>query len=291
MAQNYAVKYQSKVAERFKKQSLTNAAAGNGYSFAGAKTIVVQSVDVVELQDFNRTAASNRFGAVANLGDTKQEMTMTQDKAFAFAIDAGDQSDEAVDKSAGKALRREIDEVVVPTMDKYRLKKWADGAGSKVYSGGSAKLTKSTILEAIIRVGGELSDALVPEENRILYIPIRNYQLLVQADAVVHLEKMGNEAVEKGVVGIIDRNKVVPVPDGWFPEDVEFMIKYKGSSVDPVKLQNYHIRKDAQGFDGPVVEGRIYFDSFVLDAKKAGIGVYLLGSKPTGGSTPTGGNG
>ena len=33
-----------------------------------------------------------------------------------------------------------------------------------------------------------------------------------------------------------------------------------------------YIRKDAQGFDGPVVEGRIYFDSFVLDAKKAGVG-------------------
>ena len=282
MAQNYATKYQSKIAERFKKQSVTNGAAGNEYSFVGAKTIVVQSVDVVALNNFNRTAASNRFGAVANLGDTKQEMQVTQDKSFAFAIDAGDNSDEAINKAAGAALRREIDEVVIPELDKYRLGKWADGAGTKVYSGANTALTKSTILPAIISTCGEMSNALVPEGNRTLFVPIKNYILLVQADAVVQLEKMGTAAVEKGVVGTINGCKVVPIPDSWFPTGTEFLVKYKGCTVDPVKLQNYHIRNDAQGFDGPVVEGRIYFDSFVLTAKAAGVAAYKLGTRPSG---------
>lgn len=274
MAINYATKYSPKVAERFKKASITNAGAGHEYSFVGAKTVVVSSVDVVPLSDYDREAAGNRFGAVSNLGDTKQEMQMTQDKSFAFAIDAGDNSDQAIDKAAGKALRREIDEVVIPALDKYRLSKWAAGAGSIKTD---AALTKNNILSAIIAVGGEMSNGLVPEEGRTLYIPIRNYQLLVQADAVVNLHgDMAQNAVERGVVGNVDRNKVIPVPDGWFPEDVEFLIKHKGSTVDPVKLQNYHIRKDAQGFDGPVVEGRIYFDSFVLEAKKQGVGVYKV---------------
>lgn len=275
MAINYATKYSPKVAERFKKGSITNAAAGHDYNFVGAKTIVVSSVDVVPMNDFDRNGAGNRFGAVSNLGDTKQEMMMTKDRSFAFAIDAGDNSDQAIEKAAGKALRRQIDEVVNPEVDQYRLEKWAAGAGKTVTG---AALTKNTILSQIIAVGGELSNALVPEGGRTLYIPIRNYQLLVQADAVVQLEKMGTAAVEKGVVGTIDRNKVVPVPDGWFPAGVEFMIKHKGCTVDPVKLQNYHIRKDAQGFDGPVVEGRIYYDSFVLEAKKNGIGVYKVGA-------------
>ena len=117
MAQNYATKYQSKIAERFSIGSVTNSAAGNEYSLVGAKTIVVQSVDVVELNDFNRTAGSDRFGAVSNLGNTKQELTMSQDKSFAFAIDAGDASDTAIELNAGKALRREIDEVVVPALN------------------------------------------------------------------------------------------------------------------------------------------------------------------------------
>ena len=279
MAINYATKYHSKVAERFKKGSITNAAAGNEYSFVGAKTIVISSVDVVPLNDFDREAGSNRFGAVTNLGDTKQEMQMTQDKSFVFAIDAGDNSDQAIDKAAGKALRRQIDEVVNPHVDKYRLDKWAEG-GVEVKSGSTSALTKSTILSAIIKAGGEMSNALVPEGGRTLYIPIRNYQLLVQADAVVSISDAGMaaDAVEKGDVGMINGNKVVPVPDGWFPEGVEFMVKHKGCTVDPVKLANYYIRRDAQGFDGPVVEGRIYFDSFVIEAKKAGIVSYKLGA-------------
>lgn len=276
MAQNYATKYQSKVAERFKKASITNPGAGHAYNFVGAQTIAIYSVDTVPLVDFNRTAASNRFGAVANLGDTKQEMTMSQDKAFSFAIDAGDNSDEAIDKSAGKALRRQIDEVVIPHIDKYRLGKWAAGAGS-IHNGDA--LTKNNILAGIITLGGVLSNALVPEEGRTLYIPIRNYVHLVQAEAVVNIHgDMAQKAVERGVVGTVDRNKVIPVPDGWFPEGVEFIIKHKDCTVDPIKLQNYHIRKDAQGFDGPVVEGRVYFDSFVLDAKKNGVGVYKAGA-------------
>lgn len=278
MAINYATQYQSKVAERFHLASLTDAACGHDYKFVGAKTIVVQSVNTAPLNDFDREADSNRFGAVANLGDTKQEMQMGLDKSFAFAIDAGDQSDQAIEKSAGKALRREIDEVIVPFVDQTRFAKWAAGAGSVNHSGSTTKLTKSTILGAIIETGGGMSNALVPKQNRTLYIPTRNYNLLVQADAVVSLEKMGAKAVGYGEVGIIDSNRVVPVPDSWFPEDVEFMIKYKNCTVDPVKLANYYIRKDAQGFDGPVVEGRTYFDSFVLEARKAGVGVYKLGS-------------
>ena len=72
MAINYTEKYASKIAERFHLGSLTDSACGHDYDFVGAKTVKVYSVDTVALNDFNRTAGSNRFGAVANLGDTVQ---------------------------------------------------------------------------------------------------------------------------------------------------------------------------------------------------------------------------
>ena len=268
MAQNYATKYQSKIAERFSIGSVTNSAAGNEYSFVGAKTIVVQSVDVVELNDFNRTAGSDRFGAVANLGNTKQELTMSQDKSFAFAIDAGDASDTAIELNAGKALRREIDEVVVPALDKYRLAQWA--AKGTEHSITSA-LNSDSIYEQILLAGAEMTDGLVPTANRTIYIPTKNFVLLKQNTSFVGVESLGKEILSKGALGMVDGAVVKAVPSSWLPEGVEFIIKYKGATVDPVKLQNYYIRKDAQGFDGPVVEGRVYFDSFVLDAKKAGV--------------------
>lgn len=276
MAVNYATLYQSKVAERFKLASLTDAAAGNEYSFVGAKTIKVTSINTVPLTPFNRTAGSNRFGAIANLGDTVQEMQMTQDLSFGFSIDAGDESDQAIQKSAGKALRREIDEEVIPTKDTYRLSKWAAGAGVVVneIDAGPTDLTEDNILAAIMKVNGEMSNHKVPKNDRRLFMPVRNVIKLMQAKAILNLESTGTKVVGEGAIGKVAGCVLVEVPDSMFPEGVEFMIKHKGSSVDPVKLQNYHIRNDAQGFDGPVVEGRVYFDSFVLDAKKHGIGVY-----------------
>lgn len=269
MATNYTTKYESKIAERFKLGSLTDSACGHDYSFVGAKTIKVYSVDTVALNDFDRTAGANRFGAVANLGDTVQEMTCSQDKSFTFAIDAGDQSDQAIDKAAGKALRREIDEVITPTMDKYRLSKWAAGAGN-IYTPAAAP-TKNTILGYIIDANALATEDLVPTENRTLFVSVDWYKLLVQADAVLALEKLGSKAISKGSVGMVDGCIVKPVPTSWMPENVGALIKYRGCTVDPVKLQNYDVLTKVQGFDGPVVQGRVYYDAFVLDAKKDGI--------------------
>lgn len=269
MATNYTTKYASKIAERFHLGSLTDSACGHDYSFVGAKTIKVYSVDTVALNDFDRTAGSNRFGAVANLGDTVQEMTCTQDKGFTFAIDAGDRSDQAIEKAAGKALRRQIDEVITPTMDKYRLGAWAKGAGNTYEL--SAAPTKNTILGHIIDANAMATEDLVPAENRTMFISVDWYKLLVQADAILALEKLGSAAVSKGAVGLIDNCIVKPVPTSWMPENVGALIKYKNCTVDPVKLQNYDVLEKVQGFDGPVVQGRVYYDAFVLDAKKDGV--------------------
>lgn len=269
MAINYTTKYASKIAERFKLGSLTDSACGSDYSFVGAKTIKVYSVDTVPLTNFDRTAGSNRFGAVTNLGDTVQEMTCTQDKAFTFAIDAGDMSDQAIDKAAGKALRRQIDEVITPTMDKYRLDAWAKGAGN-IYTP-AANPTKTTILGYLIDANAMATEDLVPTENRTMFISVDWYKLLVQADAILSIDSLGEKAVSKGAVGGIDGCVVKPVPTSWMPEGVGAIIKYRGCTVDPVKLQNYDVLTKVQGFDGPVVQGRVYYDAFVLDAKKNGI--------------------
>lgn len=269
MAINYTTKYESKIAERFKVGSLTNSACGNDYSFVGAKTIKVYSVDTVALNNFDRTAGSNRFGAVSNLGDTVQEMTCTQDKSFTFAIDAGDMTDQAIDKAAGKALRREIDEVINPTMDKYRLAAWAKGAGN-VYTPAAAP-SKSTILGYLIEANAMATEDLVPTENRTIFLSVDWYTKLVQADAIVALDSLGAQAISKGAVGAVDGCVLKPVPTSWMPKGYGAIIKYKGCTVDPVKLQQYDVLTKVQGFSGPVVQGRVYYDAFVLDAKKDGI--------------------
>lgn len=274
MAVNYATKYQPKVVERFKIESVTNSAAGNEYSFVGAKTIVVETINTVPLTPFQRDAASNRFGEIHNLGATKQEMTMAQDYGFGFSIDAGDASDSAIEWSAGKALRREIDEVVIPTIDKFRLAQWAAKGTEFAISGA---LNPETLYEQILLANAEMDDALVPAGNRTIYLPTSNFVLLKQNNAFVSADSLNKEILSKGALGEVDGAIIKKVPSSWLPEGVAFIIKHKGATLDPVKLQNYHVRKDAQGFDGPVVEGRVYYDSFVLDTKKAGVMVGKIG--------------
>lgn len=271
MAVNYTTKYASKIAERFKKRSITDAACGHDYSFVGAKTIKIYSVNTASEQQYDRTKGSNRFGDPANLGDTTQEMTCTQQPAFTFVIEPLDNSDQAIEKAAGKALRRQLDEVTVPGMDKYRLKKWVMGANVQKLL--SSAPTKNTIVEAIIDVNAAMTDALVPLEGRTLYIPTQQYKLLKQNPDFISVEALGKEALTRGVVGEVDGCRVIPVPKGYLPEGVYFLIKYKGSTVDPVKLQQYDVLRKVQGYAGPVVQGVTYYDSFVLGTRGDGLGV------------------
>ena len=80
-------------------------------------------------------------------------------------------------------------------------------------------------------------------------------------------------ALSRGVVGEVDGVKVIPVTKSYLPNGVYFMIKFKGSTVDPVKMQQYDVLTKVQGFSGPVVQGVTYYDAFVLGTKGDGIAV------------------
>lgn len=264
---NLATKFATKVAERYSMGSLTDAYAGKDYDFSGVKSIKIYSVDVVDLTNYTRSG-SERFGTLEELGDTVQELTMTQDRAFTYSIDKGNAVQQYNIKAATKSLKREIDEKVTPEIDIYRMKKWAEGKGlTKVDSA----LTKSNVLEAIMIGSMEMNNKFVPKKNRVLFIKESIYLQCKLADQIVGIDSLGEKAITNGAVGMIDMMKVVPVPDSYFPENTNFIIKYKGATVDPVQLKTYRILTEQRGVDGDVVEGRIIYDSFVLETRKNGI--------------------
>ena len=272
MAINYAIKYATKIAERFKLGAVTADDCGNEYPWLDpkSKTIRIGSVDTVPETQYTRSG-DNRFGPVYDVGDTLQEMTCEMAPAFSFTIDALDQSDQAIEKSAARALRRQLDEVTTPNMDKHRLKKWCMGAG--VATQEATAPTKSTIGSMILTANAEMTDHLVPLDSRTIYIPTKYYILLKQNPDWLGVDSLGKEALTKGVVGQFDSCRVKPIPSTWLPDGVYFLIKYKGSTVDPVKLQKYDILPKVQGFSGPVVQGVTYYDSFVLGTRGYGLAV------------------
>lgn len=271
MAINYATKYSDKVAERFTIKSITDDDCGKEYSFLGpnSRTIKVGSVNTVPETQYKRSG-DDRFGETHDVGDTLQEMTCEQAPAFSFTIDALDGTDQAIQKSAGRALRRQLDEVTIPGVDKHRIKSWALGANIVLKRDAP---TKATIVEMVMDAGVEMDNAGVPSENRTLYIAASNYKLIKLSPEFLGLKDLGEKAVGPGVVGEIDGMRVKKVPDPYMPKGVYFFIKHKGSTVDPVKLQQYDILTKVKGYSGPVVQGVTYHDAFVLGAKGDGIAV------------------
>nr|DAH67102.1 MAG TPA: Major capsid protein [Caudoviricetes sp.] len=268
MAINLATKFDKKVVERFSKQSITDAFCGKDYDFTGVKTVKVYTVDTVATADYTRSGTS-RYGAVTELGDTVQELTVSQDKGFTFSIDKGNAQEQYNVKQSNKALQREWDEVVTPEIDKYRLSAWATGAG--LTKTNAAAPTKDTVLEMLLTAGAAMNNALVPRVGRAIFIPESVYILTQLADQIITNDKLGEKAIVNGSVGMIGQMNVVPVPDSYMPEGVQFLIKYKSSTVDPVKLRDYKIHVDPPGISGDLVEGRYIYDSFVLRTKNKGI--------------------
>ena len=137
MAINYASKYAQKIDERFARESITDNAVNNDYDFVGAKTVNVYSVPTASMNDYT-VKGTARYGTPAELDNTVQEMTMSKDRSFTFTIDRGTFSDTQMANAAGAALQRQIREVVVPEIDKYRFEKICAGAG-KVTTGDVSK--------------------------------------------------------------------------------------------------------------------------------------------------------
>ena len=99
------------------------------------------------------------------------------------------------------------------------------------------------------------------------------------------VDTLADRALEKGCVGTIADMKCIKVPDRYFPEGVYFIIAYRGSVIFPCKLKTARILTDVQGIDGAVLEGRNYFDAFVIGAKADD--VYVAADASIVAATPT----
>lgn len=264
---NLASKYASKVAERFKETSFTDGAFNKDYEFTGVKTVKVYSINTAPLGDYTRSGTS-RYGTPEDLGDTVQELVMSQDKSFTFIIDKGNTGEQMNTKAAGRALRREIDEVINPYVDKYRLGVWSKFAGKIA---GIDTPTKDTIVSQIMDGVLYLDNHLVPGDGREIRIAASYYKLLKTCADFSPMDRVSEKAIIKGQVGEIDGMRVIKIPDSYMPNGVYFLITHKSACLSPMKLQDYKVHKDPPGISGDLAEGRIIFDAFVLGSRAEGI--------------------
>lgn len=282
---NYATKYADVVDERFTLGSLTASLVNNNFDWLGVKTVKIFSRNLATLNDY-KTTGSNRYGTPDELGNTEQEMTVTQDKSFTYTIDAASEQDTNGTMEAASTLAENIDNLVIPAMDTYRLGVIVSKAPTAgLVSGKSHIVTKAITVdnayEEFLACQEILDEDKAPQGGRIAVVT-PYYLNKIKLDD--HFTKWGDMATKiaiNGLVGEIDGVMTVKVPTSYLPEGVDFLITNPMACPSPVKLQEFKINYDAPGISGALVEARVRYDAFVLDKKADAIAVHRS-SAPTG---------
>ena len=258
--------------EQFSSLSKLELLTNKDFEWTGAHTVKVYKITTSKMNDYDRAGTGeanwSRFGAVGSLDATTEEMTVSKDRSFTFAIDKLDTDETAQQLAGATALARQNREVVIPEVDSYVYSIMCTKAGTKP---AAKTLTADNIYSEIIAGSGVLDDAEVPETQRVLVVSPTTYQLMKKSTEIAMDTDIGNDLRLKGVIGMLDGMNVVKVPASRLPEGFGFMIAHPCATVAPKKLEDFRMHQDPPGISGALVEGRICYDAFVLDNKKLAI--------------------
>ncbi len=262
MALNYASKYAPMVDERFRVGALTSLAVNQNYDWAGVQTVRVYSIPTAPMQNYQRDG-DKRYGNPDELGNHVQELPVKRDRSFTFSIDRGNYEDSMMVSNASNALRRQLDEVVIPEIDKYRLSAMACGASHFA----STPITASNAYESLLDADVALTEANVPSFGRIAFVSPTFYKLIMLDNAFVKQGDLSQDMMINGAVGLVDNIRVIRVPSGYLPAGCDYILCHPDAVVAPQKLAEYKIHDNPPGINGWLVEGRVCYDAFVLRQK------------------------
>lgn len=268
---NLVTKFAPYVDEMFATESKKTLLTNEDFDWVGAHIVKVYKISTAAMNDYDRTGTgdnASRYGAVAGLDATTEEMTLKKDRSFTFAIDKMDIDETGQQLAGATALARQEREVVIPEVDSYVYGVMATNAGTKP---AAKALTEDNIYDEIIAGTEALDDAEVPETQRVLLVSPATYRLIKKNPDITLDSDIGQDQRNKGVVGMVDGMEVIKVVSSRLPENFGFMIAHPSATVAPVKLADYKLHTDPPGISGDLAEGRIVYDAFVLDNKKKAI--------------------
>ena len=278
----YAIKYSPIVDERFTLGSLTGGMVNNEYDWVGVETVKVYSIPTAAMNNYSLSGA-NRYGTPAELENAAQELKVTQDRSFTFTIDRKSTDDTMFTMEAGRALRRQIDEIILPEVDTYRIAAYVAGCKA-AHVHNSADPSASNAYALFLAAQEDLDNTKVPQGGRFAIVDPAFLNFLKQNENFIKQSDLSQRITITGVVGECDGVNIVKAPKSYFPTGVHCIITNRMVMPSPVKLQNYKIHMDPPGINGALVEGRIRYDAFILDEKADAISVIADSGASTGDS-------
>ena len=152
----------------------------------------------------------------------------------------------------------------MPEIDIYRLAKWS---ASALANGGTPTATAITAANAYAQfLNGQkyLDDNLVPQEGRTAFVTPSMYNFLKLDPTFLKASDVGQNMLINGQVGEVDGIRIVKVPTSWMPLKTPFIITHSSTMCSPMKLQDFKTHDNPPGINGWLVEGRIYYDAFLM---------------------------
>ncbi len=276
MAIDLVTQYQGLVDEKFAQESKRSLVTNQDFSWSGARTIKLYKISTAAMNDYARNGSWNRYGQIEDLNATTEEMTLRKDRSFTFVVDKMDKDETNLALEAGSALERQLREVVIPEVDTYTYGMMCENAGHKP---AAIALTQDNIYDQIIISSKALDDALVPEEGRVLVVTPATYYLMKKSKDIIMETDIGADMKLKGVISNLDGCNVVKIAAARLPEDFGFLMCHRVATAAPLKLEDYTVHENPLGYNGNVVEGRIYYDAFVLENKAKAIYYQAVSAK------------
>lgn len=275
MAVNLAKKYSSQLDQIWTHASYTDNWVNKKYDFTGVDTVCVYTATTVAPTDYNRSGTGDRFGGNAELQDTVATYQITKDKAFKIAIDRGNFEQGMRAKKAGEVMKYQMNEQIIPMIDKDRLATVAAGA----IAVSQAHTATTDAYQDTLKLNEDLDECKAPLEGRVLWVNPAEYNLIKTAITTNILASGYNDKlVGKGFVGELDGVPVVKVPTSYFPTGVKALMTHRDSLLGVRQVTETRIITDSEFVSGSILLGRFIFGSFILKGKEKGVAAIVDGS-------------
>jgi N4-gp56 family major capsid protein len=269
MAVNLADKYSSKVDQAFQHGSYTENSVNHNYDFMGVDSVKVYTLATQAPVDYDKTDTADRYGGMSEVQDTTKTYQLANDKAFKLAVDKGNEQDTAgVRRNAGKILKLELDEQIMPLVDKNRLATAATGATTVSQS---VTYDSTTAFDNFLDAGIFLDEAKAPQDGRVCFVTPDFYKAIMLDKQFILPSEMNSKLLKKGVVGQVDGTVIVRIPTEYFPTNTKALLWHKSAVLGARKLTETRIKTDSEMISGALLIGRFRYDSFVMDGKKNGV--------------------
>lgn len=162
-------------------------------------TVKVRTYGNVTINDYTRDMTIS----FQDLTDPMQDMTVDQQKYFAFKVDDLDKAQADIPILEGYSGRAAI--AIRNTIDSRLLAHYADAPAANLIGSSTApvSLTKDNIYGYIVTLSELLDTSDAPAEGRNLVVPPKAKTLLLQSPEFTRATSLGDKVVENGYIGTV----------------------------------------------------------------------------------------